>query len=411
MILIGINYKDAPINIREKFYFSSKDITALEKEHLKFPFLILSTCNRTEIYFEKPNLKPKSLKAEIDKVISILTDYKKLAKSEMIEFFYIFFNEKAISHLFEVAASLNSMIIGENQILGQLKKAYAFSSKGKMTPYFNKVFQEAIAAGKKIRTKTAIGKGGVSLGSLTVDMIKTIFKGEKKLKLLIFGQGKIAREVLKNIAKLEIETIYLITKSHRKKPSPAKQKNVKLVRLEDKMDFVREADIIVTAAAASEYVINHRECSNHLNNQFKLRLFIDLGVPRNIDPAINQMEDTLLYSLDDLRENINLNYSKRINEINQAKLIIYEHIDKLEKWRIKKSFFEIYLNVEKQIKSIDDERRERYLEKLVFFKKDLPENEAEYQKKINEIILFFLNENISLEINHKDTLLISNSFN
>ena len=405
MILIGINHKNTPLNIREKFYFSSEEIADLQEKYFDFPFLILSTCNRTEVYFESTNVKAKDLKLEIDKVINSLISYKKLNKREIMRFFYIFFNGKAITHLFKVATSLNSMIVGENQILGQLKKAYAFSRTKKTTPYFNKVFQEAIAVGKKVRTNTSIGKGGVSLGSLTVDIVKTIFKSKKKLKLLVFGGGEIAEEVLKNLPKLEIEAIYLVTRSNQSKNSFAHQRKITLVDLEKKMEYVKKVDIIVTATSSKKYVISYQEYLRHLSHQFRLRLFVDLGVPRNIDPAISQMEDTLLYSLDDLKEGIHLNYSKRINEINQVKSIINEHIDNLEKWRIKKSFFEIYFSVERQIKNISDlEKKEKYLNKLHFFKKNLPENKTEFQKKINEMILFFVSQDIGLEINYQNAI-------
>ncbi len=401
MIVVGINYKNTPLTLREKFYFTQAEIAELQKSHMPFPFVILSTCNRTEIYFKKKSSTHSELKKQTNKLITILLQYKKLPKKEIMNFFYIFYSEKAIYHLFKVAAGLNSMILGENQILGQIKEAYNFSFKNQQLPaYFNKIFQEAITVGKKARSKTAINRGGSSLGSVTIDIIKNVFPNQKKLKILVFGAGEIAQEVLNNLKNLNLEKVkvYITTRTNKTNDHFLAEEKIEWINLNNKKVIMRECDIVIAATSTKNYVVHYEEYVNELKSNFKPRLFIDLGVPRNIDPKIKTLEDTILYTLDDLKGTVNQNYQKRIGEVNQVKKIIDEHLINLEKWRVKKDFLKTYSILEKQIKLLPAKRRKKYLITLSAFKKNLPETKMTYEEKLNSIILFFLNENINLKI-------------
>ncbi len=396
MILIGINYKDTPLHLREKFYFSEEEILELQKKNI-IPKVILSTCNRTEIYFENLNKSDKT--KLVKKVVAELCSYKGLSPTLLDDYFYIFYDEAAITHLYKVATSINSMIVGETQVLGQLKKAYQLARKEQLlSSYMNKVFHEAISIGKKARSETSISRGEVSFGTIAIDTVKNFFP-YKRINLFIFGVGDVTKEVLKNLEKVKVGKIFILVR--KKKPDYsilAKLEKIaskiEYVPLAKKLEFIRECDVIISASSSKEFILNSEEYKEITLHSFQLRLFIDLGVPRNIDPSITEVEDTILYSLDDLKEGMERNYQKRINEVKAVKKIIREQLEEFEKWKVKKTYLEIFSNVKKKIMDLATDS-EAILVKLEKYRKDFPKDEEDLEKKINNLTTFLIKENIN----------------
>lgn len=321
--LLGLNHKSAPIEIRERLAFSGSQLDVALKDLKRYEgieeVLILSTCNRTEIYVAC---------GDSSRGAGCLWDFicrsMELQEESVREYFYLLNNKEAIKHLFQVASSLDSMIIGETQIFGQVKDAYFKARKvNSLGRTLDCIFEEAIRVGKKVRTQTQIGKGAISTSTAAIELARKIFETLEDKKVLIIGAGKIGELTVKNLSSRGIKTVIVANRTLVKAQELAQRFCGEAIKFESILDYMRLSDIIISSTSAPHFVITAQDVSKVMRCRNNAPLFfIDLGLPRNIDPETNDLENVYLYNIDDLAGVCNANINQRRNEAQKAQQIV-----------------------------------------------------------------------------------------
>lgn len=330
--VLGLNHKSAPIEIREKISFSGKKLiealSLLKEQTALNENLILSTCNRVEIYTACADAR-KGQK-EIHK---FLCDYHKIDRGLLNRHLYLYSGLRALEHLFKVTASLDSMVVGETQILGQVKEAFLKAQEAKSSgKILNIVFQEAIQAGKKIRALTNIGKGAVSVSSAAIELAKKIFKDLKDKRILIIGAGKIAELAVENLYKKGVKTIIVANRTFDKAKEMAKIFEGTAIKFNRIDNYMLNTDIIISSTSAPHCLINKIQMRKIMRERVSRPMFIiDLGLPRNVSEDVDKINNVFLYNLDDLSEVCQANLKERLLEAQKAQGLISSHIKRFTK--------------------------------------------------------------------------------
>jgi glutamyl-tRNA reductase len=321
--VLGLNHKTAPIEIREKVSFSSEKIDrallSLKSHPAVKESLILSTCNRTELY-----AVVEGDQASSDLLAAFMADFHSIDRRMLSQFVFELTDKKAVAHLFEVVSSLDSMIVGETQIFGQVKDAYfkarSLHTLGKSLDY---VFEEAIRVGKRVRTETQIGKGAVSTSTAAIELARKIFESLEGKTVLIIGAGKIGEMTVKNLHSRGVLTVLVANRTLGKAQELARVFGGRAVSFDDMAACMRQADIIISSTSAPHFVIDRGqvEAVMRLRNSEPL-FFIDLGVPRNIDPGANAIDNVYVYNIDDLASVRDANIRDRMAAASDARAII-----------------------------------------------------------------------------------------
>lgn len=327
--LLGLNHKTAPVSIREKVAFSGegldKALLSLSRHGFIKENLIISTCNRTEIYavVDDP--------ADIPRLRDFLSEFHGIDRGIVSEYLYEFTGKRAVEHLFEVVSSLDSMIVGETQIFGQVKDAY-FKARSLNTigKTLDSLFEEAIRVGKKVRTQTQIGKGAVSTSTAAIELARKIFDSLEGRTVLIIGAGKIGEMTVKNLNSRGVRTVLVANRTLSKARELASVFGGEAVSFEGIDESMSKADIIISSTSAPHFVITAGQVKGVMKKRSNEPLFfIDLGVPRNIDPAVNAIENAYVYNIDDLASVRDANIRERMAAAEDARAIINKCADSL----------------------------------------------------------------------------------
>lgn len=374
ILIVGIDFHNMGVEEREIFSLSPDFLPQIYNEiHAHHPEAVfLSTCNRMEVYFSgSAHSSSTMINWLLARFIPSNTPEKKikLLKTK----FYHYRGSQAARHLFEVAAGLHSMVIGENQILHQIKRAYQDANNQlTLDAEFHKLFQTALGLGKKVRSQTDIGRGGMSLGSVSVDIIKKFYEKKSHFTVALIGAGEIAEEVLKSLihhGQIQIQICNRDSKRVKKLLNYyQKYFNVEYIPFEERYQAASKANVIVVSTNAPEYVITYPELEKKQDGHFKFTFFIDLSVPRNIDPKISELPDIVLYTLDDLDKVISENYTQRSSQINLCHNLIEEQLQDFQEWKNKRRLFVVKQEWEKLLKDVNKERQKNQ-EKLISSKK------------------------------------------
>ncbi|MCX7927054.1 MAG: glutamyl-tRNA reductase [Candidatus Omnitrophica bacterium] len=328
--VVGLNYKTASIDIREKLVFPKERLAEvyallLALEDVK-ELVLLSTCNRTEFY-----LVTEFSINENKKFWNIISRLACLSWVELEQYFYRYTDKDAIRHLFCVASSLDSMVIGETQVLGQVKDAYflarQYSAVGRV---LEMVFEEAIRIGKKVRTETQIGKGAVSTSSAAIELARKIFNSLEQKTVMIVGAGKIGELTVKNLYERGVSTVIVANRTLKKAQQLAEQFCGRAIEFSEFTKMLEVSDIVISSTSAPHFVLSKEEVIGIMPKRHNRPLFlIDLGLPRNIDPRINDIANVYLYNIDDLKCVCDANKRERIKEAEKARVIIERHVEKI----------------------------------------------------------------------------------
>jgi len=332
LVLNNVTYHNCPVHLREKVAFTpEKRHSILKKMHAEGHIseaVILETCNRSEFYtYAKKDFDVKAYLAELIKQ----------AQPEAVDIWDKYSVESSGSdtarHLFEVAAGLDSQMIGENQILSQVKSAYTESINSRMSKFlFHRLFHNAFRAGKAVRTKTDINCGAVSVSLAAVELAKN------KIDLsactaMVIGAGENAELAAKYLLKAHLPSLIIANRNiENAQAVKARLKKGQIINLDNIADKLVEADLVISSTAAAEPVITYQAVANTLSRRQKELLIIDIAVPRDIDPQIDEFECVSLYNIDNLNEQINLNKQKRSSEIPKAQAIVTEFTEKFMQW-------------------------------------------------------------------------------
>lgn len=322
MYCISISFKTAPLEIREKFAFQKEEAKEFASLAIENPALtecmVLSTCNRTEVYF-------CGNKDAISEMELLLSRYKEIERAHVIKYYISYAKEAAIRHAFSVASGMDSMLIGEDEILGQVKDAYQLALENRTTNFvINTVFQNAMNCSKKIKTDTNLSKTPVSIGTLVANEIFR-FPRENKRVFIIGLTGKMGTIIMKNVYGRHgvsvAGTSRTVTDHYEKEHS-----ELKAVPYVDRYQYMEEADIVISATTSPHYTITKEELEVHITNQ-KERLFIDLSVPSDIDKSVGELDKVTLYNIDYFEYLSKHNNEKKEKEIELGKEIMEQELD------------------------------------------------------------------------------------
>ncbi len=364
LALAGLNHRTAPVQVREQLAFRAEDIPAallqMQAGGAK-EALILSTCNRVE------------LTAALEDGISVESLFDCLVKGRIgvtldsiRPHLYLFEEAEAIRHLFRVASSLDSMIVGEPQILGQLKEAYRQArDQGTLGTMLDAVLTRAFSVAKRIRSETEIGQSAVSVSYAAVELAREIFGSLNKKRVLIIGAGKMSEGAAKHLLRAGAHEILIANRTRERAEDLARVFGGEVVLYDLFPARLAEVDIVITSSAASGYVLSPEMIRRAIENRKNQPMFlIDIAVPRNIDPAVNGLEHAFLYDIDDLQRLADRNLRARCEVAQQAEGIVAEEVARLEAKLRERDVAPTIVSLQEQLEMIRMDVLGRYRSRL-----------------------------------------------
>ncbi|WP_188206302.1 glutamyl-tRNA reductase [Alkalibacillus aidingensis] len=333
VIVTSINYRTAPVDIREKLSFSDQEVgdamRQLNEEKSILENVIVSTCNRTEIYVVADQLHTGRyyMKRFLAEQFNMDIDY-------LANFIDVKEKEEAIKHLFKVAAGLDSMVLGETQILGQVKLAFQIAQEYDASGLlFNQLFKQAITNAKKAHKETGIGENAVSISYAAVELSKTIFDQLKEQHVVILGAGKMGELAIKNLHGSGVHNVTVVNRTLEKAEEVASRFSGQAASLDQFENVLESADILIASASTDEYILTKEKMKPLLKKRHGKPLFlVDIAVPRNLAPDINELDGVFLYDIDDLQGIVDQNLSERKQAAIEIEQMIQAEIADYEEW-------------------------------------------------------------------------------
>ena len=388
--LLGTSHKVAPIEIREKLSFKEDEtknflLKLLEDEIILEAFL-LSTCNRTEIYFV-------SGFEDFEKIKNYLKDYKKI-DFNLENYIYTHKNLEAIFHGFKVASSLDSLVIGEPQIVGQFKNAYFIAKEiGAIGQILDRFCQNALKVSKKVRTLTDIAKGEVSVASVAVDLAKKIFGKLENKKVGLIGAGEMAQNAIKHLIKEGVKEIFIVNRNLEKATKIAeslkqefKDLKIDIYPLNELLKVLEKADVVISSTSAPSFVITYESIKNIINKKRGYLFLIDIALPRDIDPKVQEFENVFVFYIDDLEKIVKENLRQRQLEAIKAEEIVKEEAIRFYKWLKEYQVYPIIATLKERAEKIRKEELEKKLKKLNLDEKTRKEIDYVTKVIVNKIL-------------------------
>jgi glutamyl-tRNA reductase len=327
LVVIGLSHRSSPVAIRERFAFAETRIPAalqlLRQEGIADEAVILSTCNRVEIY-AATSLEPPAAFAGLKKFLVTCHDYREPLTDEI----YMLTEPQSLEHLCRVACGLESLVLGETEILGQLKRAYELALNGQHTgARLNKTFQRAFHVAKQVRTETNIQRGSISVSSVAVELAEKIFASLKDRHVLVIGAGDTSEKTARALLSRGAKSIIVANRSYERALALAKELGGRAVPFDNWSGEFDKIDIAISSTSAPHYVLNREK----LGGLMKLRrnrplLLIDIAVPRDIDPEVNLLSNVYLYNIDDLQAVADGYLQQRKEEMARCEEIIRQKV-------------------------------------------------------------------------------------
>ena len=388
LILVGVNHKTTPVEIREKLAFTKGKIEESVDRLLNFPDIIehtiLSTCNRVEIY-----ARANGQNSAIQSIKQFICDFHGLSAVQLEEHFYSYSNEAAIEHLFRVSSSLDSMILGEAQILGQVKDAYSLAKDLRSTGLvLNQLFEKAFSIAKKVREETGIAERSVSISSAAVELAQKIFDDLENHTVMLVGTGEMAELAAKHLISYGVKTVYVTSRTYERAANLARTLNGSALDFEAFKNELYRADIVITSTSASSFIITKDMVEKAIQERKnKPIFFIDIAVPRDIEPDVNDLENVYLYDIDDLHVVVSANMKEREKESENAMHLISQEVNKFNNWLGTLDAVPTIVEIRKRVENIGNQEMERTLKKIPHLSEE--DKEIIYQMKnsmINKIL-------------------------
>jgi glutamyl-tRNA reductase len=384
LIIIGLNHKTAPIEIRERLAFQESEIEkALSQAH-SLPSLkenmILSTCNRVELY---------AISQEVEKSIGDLKDFLSRFHSLPLDLFekslYLMVGEEAVRHIFRVASSLDSMVVGEPQILGQIKAAYTLATESKTSGLIlHRLLHRAFSVAKRVRTETRIGNSAVSVSSVAVELAERIFGSLEQRTILLIGAGEMCELAARHLMAGGAEKILVTNRTYDRALSLARQFDGEAIHFEDMGQGLRKADIVISATDATQYLIDCEQMVRVMKERKQRPIFfIDIADPRDIAPEVGDLENIYLYNIDDLQKVANENIKDREKETQKAQAIVQDEVAKFVRWYQSLEITPTIIALREKCEEI----RKRELEKMLSIHPHLSEKERQSLEAMTSAIV------------------------
>lgn len=325
IVAIGLNHRTSPVDVREKFAFKEAEIPAflsdLRTRGLASEAVILSTCNRVELY-----AVTTSTNGTLFEQLKEFMARSRSLDGKVDAEFYCYHEPHSLEHLFKVACGLDSMVLGETEILGQLKKAYDLALQHKLTGgCLNKAFQRAFNVAKHIRTSTNIQRGSVSVGSAAVELAEKIFNSLGDRKVMVLGAGDTSEKTARALQSRGVKGIFVSNRSFDRAAALAAELGGEAVSFDDWAAHFNEIDIVISSTSAPHYVLDRPKLEPLMKaRRNRPLLLIDIAVPRDIDPAVNMLESVYLYNIDDLQALAENYLNQRRQEVSKCEAFIRE---------------------------------------------------------------------------------------
>ena len=362
--LIGISFKSAEISIREQYSFSSEDIgqfsRILQNNSDHKGLVILSTCNRTEIYF---HCRKRIEQDAYNMILSALATFKNYSDNHKISF-YFKTGQDVSEHLFKVTAGIDSLVIGEDQIIGQVKNAFCTAQAHKCADtILSRLFTKAFEAGKKVRSETSINEGSASVSSAAVDLCQKFYPNLFQHSVMIIGAGQTGQLVLTSLGKREIKSLFVANRTIEKAEALANKYKGKALGLNDIDKYLPISDIVIVATDSQSYLLTKEMMlkARQKEGSLQKQLFIDLSVPRNIDPAVESFDGVNLFAVDDLTEIVNSTTQKRTQAVDKALEIIDEVNADFMDWLVVRGLSPVFEKIKTNFHQINQSELEGFV--------------------------------------------------
>lgn len=334
IILLGMNHKTAPVAIREQLAAACKqELEPLRMlPHLEYvdELLFLSTCNRVEFLFTCTQVQEA-----IQQVSALLKAHLGSPVTSHVEsYFYVYQNLEAVTHLFRVAASLDSMVVGEPQILGQLKAAYREATECRTVKVIlNRLLHKTFSVAKRVRSETCIGSCAVSISYAAVELARKIFGELDDKKVLLIGAGEMAELAAEHLLAQGVRNMAVANRTLERAVQLGQRFKAETIRFDHIHDALKEMDIVLTSTGSPEPILKYQDIKSRMRQRRNRPLFfIDIAVPRDVEPRVNEIDNVYLYDIDDLQGVIELNREERKKEAERAEHIIAEETLRFQEW-------------------------------------------------------------------------------
>lgn len=365
IIVIGLNHKTASVEIRERLAFSDEKLIRGLSEIKSIPDVdevaILSTCNRVEIYIDAN--RTNSIFNDVEDILSSMHEIERESFSKHL---YRYEGVDAVRHVFRVAASLDSMVVGEPQILGQLKDAFDIALKNKTTGVvLNKLLTGAISTAKRVRTETKIAENAVSISFAAVELAKKIFSTLQGKTSLLIGAGEMAELAAKHLITNGVQDVIVANRTYERACALADGFKGRAIKFDEFLDELYRIDIVICSTGAPDYILTKEQIQKVMKQRRNRPIFIiDISVPRNIDPEIHSIDNVYLYDIDDLQDVVDTNMQNRRFEAQRADEIVLEEVNKFTKWLDSLEVIPTIIALKQNIEKIRDDEFERFRHKF-----------------------------------------------
>ncbi|MBI5789161.1 MAG: glutamyl-tRNA reductase [Candidatus Schekmanbacteria bacterium] len=365
IIIVGLSHKTAPVEIREKISFPEHKLpdalTQLGTFRAIKEGIILSTCNRVEIIAHTDCLEGGSLAIK-----EFISRFHQIPIPEFESHLYIHHHQKAMQHLFRVACSLDSMIVGEPQILGQLKSAYTTALECKTTGIvLNNLLSRSFSVGKRVRSETGIAKNAVSISFAAVELAKKIFSELSDKTVMVIGTGEMSELVAQHLIGNGVKKVLVTNRTQQRAVEFAEKFQGEAVPYDDYKQEITRADIVIASTGAPHFILHHEDIIKVIHQRkYNPMFFIDIAVPRNIDPKINEIDNVYLYDIDDLDSVVQANIKERQKEAKVAEEMIEQDVTQFANWMSSLDVVPVIVALREKMESIRIQELNKALARL-----------------------------------------------
>ncbi len=365
LTLLGINHRTAPVEVRERMHIPESRLVQavsdlVHREGIR-EGLILSTCNRVEVVTSAED------RVDAEPIIQqFLAEHHRFELGPYQRFFCRYEQQEVVRHLFRVASSLDSMILGEPQILGQLKRAYSLAHEaGGLNASLKEIVSQALAVGRRVRRETALGSAAVSVSYAAVELAKKIFGSLEGRTIFVIGAGKMSELAAKHLLSSGASAIYVTNRTYERAVQLAAAFRGTAIAFEELFEHLPKADIVISSTGAAGYVVNKEDVAKILSaRRNRPVFFVDIAVPRDIDPVVNELDNAFVYDIDDLGQVVEANKKQREREAVWAEEIVQEEVQRTMRRLASRDLVPTIVALEDRLNAIREGEVERYNTRL-----------------------------------------------
>jgi glutamyl-tRNA reductase len=362
IVVLGLNHKTAPVEIREKLAFDTaethKALGALKAQFPQSEYVLLSTCNRVELYCAGKHCQG----ADPDRLARFLSEFHRVDLDRFRPFLYVHENEDAARHLLTVASSLDSLVVGEVEIIGQVKESYRLACAAKTTgKVLNRLFHCAFTTSKKVYTTTSVSSGRVSVAGVAVELARQLFADISSAQVVVIGAGETGQLIVQHLRAVGARDITMVNRSYERGVKVAEQYGITARKWEQLEEQLIEANIAIASASVQDYLFR-KDTFQEITARRKGQtlLIVDIAVPRNFEPAVNELEGVYLYSIDDLAAVVEQNRKTRERDIARGMEIVLDNVTDFMEWFGAKDLGPLIGQMKEQFTQISKDELEKF---------------------------------------------------